>query len=73
MAGRPLAVHELEAVRVDGGLTARQYINQTEQTIARRMREMARLGILSSKTREGKNFREFDKGPLFGLAFEIGS
>lgn len=61
-ANRPLAVHEFEDVPMtidEGELDGRNYIGYSEQTLARRLREMNGLGRVSSKTREGKNFKEY--------------
>jgi hypothetical protein len=57
-AGRAMAPHELEQVRI-GDLNGREYIGQSEATIGRRMRELVVMGRLTSRRREGKNFKEF--------------
>lgn len=59
--GRPVAPHEFSRIEIVAGtgMDARSYIGYSEATIGRRMREMRRLGILTSKTREGKGFKEF--------------
>lgn len=64
-----LAPHEFAITSVavrpenDGGpkyqVNAREYVGCSEATLGRRMREMVVLGRLTSKTREGKTFKEF--------------
>lgn len=68
MAGKALAPHEfdefsLPMIHPSGDITriytAREFVGCSEATLGRRMREMVVLGRLSSKTRDGKTFKEF--------------
>ena len=59
-----LAPHELNAFTFTpaptrGMVNAREYVGQSESAIGRRLREMRELGRVTSKTREGKSFKEF--------------
>lgn len=58
-AGYPLAPHEFELVKMDENVGGRTYIGCSESALGRRLREMARDGKVSRKTREGKSFKEF--------------
>lgn len=70
-AGRPLADFEFEEVTIrtksadapagSGVITqdGRAYVGCTESSLGRRLREMRGLGRVSSKKREGKQFKEY--------------
>ena len=70
-AGRPLCAHEFASVKMERllpdttdsrveSVDGREFVGQSEASIARRLREMRGLGRVSGKRREGKSFVEYD-------------
>lgn len=53
-----IAPHEFSQFSVDG-VCGNEYVGCSESALGRRLREMREQGRVTSKTREGKTFKEF--------------
>lgn len=67
-AHRSLAVHEFDSVMISmpvdhlsGGrvVDGRFYVGCSEQTLGRQLRKMRELNLVTSRTRDGKKFKEY--------------